>query len=283
MSNYLFSIATPTFNSLSKLKRAIGSVRQQSVRLEHIIQDGLSNDGTSDWLKNQRNLDWASEKDAGMYDAINKAWRRATGDIYSWLNADEQYLPGALETVARFFENNPKIDVVFGNYIVALPSGEIVALRKEIPFRKVYVVNGFLNMQSATIFYRKNLYDRGLLLLDSKYRYAADKDLILRLSDCAVQFAHIPEYLSIFGVDGTNLSTHSKMEDEIEAIRLQNGAFKSSFLRKFIMSGRYFERLFSGAYWPGAVEINYVLDENSKSIPVKSGIASGRYSLDGFK
>lgn len=283
MPNYLFSIATPTFNSLSKLKRAIGSVRNQSVRLEHIIQDGLSNDGTREWLEGQANLNWLSEKDSGMYDAINKAWHRASGDIYSWLNADEQYLPGALEIVARYFENNPKIDVVFGNYVVALPNGEIVALRKEIPFRKAYVANGFLNMQSATIFYRRNLYERGLLKLDSSYRYAADKDLILRLSDNGVAFSHIPEYLSIFGVDGTNLSTHSKMEDEIEIIRQRNGAFKSQFLRRLVMSGRYCERLLSGAYWPASIEIDYVVDENSKSIRIKSGLTSGRYSLDDFK
>ena len=99
-----FSIATPTRNDLDKLKRCIGSVRgQTSVRVEHLIQDAQSTDGTADWLAAEEGLDYRSEADHGMYDAINRAWGRARGQILAWLNSDEQYLPGALARVADFF------------------------------------------------------------------------------------------------------------------------------------------------------------------------------------
>src|SRR5262245_66550074 len=113
-----FSIATPARNSLWTLRRAVGSVRGQGpVPLQHLVQDACSNDGTPEWLALQRDLDARSEPDGGMYDAIGRCWRRADGEILSWLNADEQYLPGSLERVAAAFAADPSIDVVWGNAI----------------------------------------------------------------------------------------------------------------------------------------------------------------------
>ena len=244
MSNIHFSVATPTRNSLDKLKRCVGSVRgQRDVAVEHLVQDARSSDGTPAWLSTQTDLRTVSEADAGMYDAINRAWTRAQGEYFSWLNSDEQYLPGTLAKIQTFFETHPAVDVVFGNYIVADPQGRPVALRREIPFRRIYVANSFLNMQSATIFYRRRLWDSGLLRLNSKYRYASDKELILRIASAGKLIAHIPEYLSVFGIDGTNLSTHRQMTEEAEQVRLAYGAFRSNVLRQIVLLGRRIERL----------------------------------------
>lgn len=90
-----FSVVTPTRNSLTKLKCCVGSVRGQTgVEVEHLVHDACSTDGTVGWLSGQNDLDSVSENDSGMYDAINRGWSRASGDIVSWLNSDEQYLPG---------------------------------------------------------------------------------------------------------------------------------------------------------------------------------------------
>jgi len=68
-----FSVATPTRNNLDKLRRCIGSVRGQTdIGVEHIIQDALSVDGTAAWLESQLDIDWRSEADSGMYEAINR-------------------------------------------------------------------------------------------------------------------------------------------------------------------------------------------------------------------
>ena len=96
-SGVTFSIATPTRNALAKLRRCVGSVQGPfGPSCEQLVQDACSTDGTPEWLFRQPDLKAVSEPDAGMYDAINRAWGRAQGQILSWLNSDEQYLPGTL-------------------------------------------------------------------------------------------------------------------------------------------------------------------------------------------
>lgn len=278
-----FSIATPTRNALAKLRRCVGSVRGQSgVSLEHLVQDALSTDGTADWLQQQvaarTGLAFRSEADTGMYDAINRAWQRSQGGILSWLNADEQYLPGTLTFVASYFGEHPEVDVLFGDYLVADVEGRGVAWRKEVPFRRPYVVNGFLYLASCTLFYRRRLLDQGLLTLDTQYRYAADKDLILRLDAAGARIAHVPRCLSIFGIDGENLSTHPRALEENEAVRVAHGALQPSWLRPALTVGRRVERLLRGAYRTEELQYQYAIDEHP-NYAVKTARLGGRYTL----
>src|SRR5688572_31350980 len=97
-----FSIITPSFRNSEWLKLCVASVADQGVEHEHIVQDGGSDDGTLDWLRIDPRVQAHVEKDAGMYDAINRGLNRATGDIIAHLNCDEQYLPGALPAVEKF-------------------------------------------------------------------------------------------------------------------------------------------------------------------------------------
>lgn len=280
MSEVRFSVATPTRNALEKLRRCVGSVRgQHEVLLEHLVQDGCSSDGTGEWLSRQSDLQALSEEDAGMYDAINRAWARSTGEFLSWLNSDEQYLPGTLAKVQAYFDSNPEVDVVFGDYIVADGTGRPIALRREIPFRAIYAANAFLNTASCTLFFRRRLLDSGLLHLDSRYRYAADKALLLGLARAGKLIRRIPDYLAIFCVDGTNLSTHREMAIEAESIRLANGAFRRHALRRVVMIGRSLERLLGGGYVPRNVRYRFAIDERPRYVEVAGKQIGGRYSL----
>src|SRR5437773_84848 len=104
------SIVTPSFRNSAWLRLCVASVAdQQGVEVEHIVQDAGSDDGTLDWLPTDPRVRAFVEKDSGMYDAINRGLRRASGDILGYLNCDEQYLPGALRAVKDFFEKNPGI------------------------------------------------------------------------------------------------------------------------------------------------------------------------------
>src|SRR5690348_16281526 len=94
-----FSIITPSFRNSDWLKLCIASVADQGVTAEHIVQDAGSDDGTQEWLLKDARVRAFAEKDGGMYDAVNRGLRRATGEILAYLNCDEQYLPGALSTV----------------------------------------------------------------------------------------------------------------------------------------------------------------------------------------
>src|SRR5579859_3783100 len=114
-----FSIVTPSFRNSKWLKLCIASVAdQEGVEFEHIVQDSCSDDGTQDWLPRDPRVRAFIEKDTGMYDAVNRGFRRAQGDILAYLNCDEQYLPGALPAVRQFFERHPEIDMVFGDVVV---------------------------------------------------------------------------------------------------------------------------------------------------------------------
>lgn len=276
----IFSVATPTRNDLTKLRRCIGSVRgQQGVTVEHLVQDACSSDGTPAWLAAQADVQAVSERDRGMYDGIQRCWARARGSYLSWLNADEQYLPGTLAFVQAWFEAHPEVPVLFGDYLVARPDGTAVALRREIPFRRAYVANGFLNTTSCALFFRRELWDRGLLRFDDGLRYAADKDLMLRLHDAGVSIVHVPRVLAIFGIDGHNLSAHTQMEVEAEAVRRRHGALGSRVLRRLVLLGRTAERLLSGGYTRRDFDYRYALDERPSYRDFNAHRLGGRYSL----
>lgn len=281
-----FSVATPTRNALAHLRRCVGSVRGQledkGVSVEHLVQDACSSDGTPAWLAAQQGvqgLQGVSEADAGMYDAIERAWARSRGAYLSWLNADEQYLPGTLAFVQRWFEAHPGVDVLFGDYLVARPDGTAVALRREIPFRRAYVANGFLYAMSCTLFFRRGLRERGLLRFDPSLRYAADKDLMLRLHAAGVTIAHVPRVLAVFGIDGGNLSTHPQMAAEAEQVRLRHGALGSPAMRRLLLLGRTAERLLAGGYGRHDLDYRYALDERPSYRELHARGLGGRYSL----
>ena len=114
------SVVTPSFNSWPWLQLASASVADQGVPLEHVVQDGLSVDGTREWLAHGCPPSVAPEsaRDAGMYDAINRGFSRSRGEILCHLNCDEQYLPGALARVVDYFAQHPEVDILFGDVVV---------------------------------------------------------------------------------------------------------------------------------------------------------------------
>ena len=132
------SIITPSYNMLDYLKRCRASVADQSgVEVEHIVADGGSTDGTVDWLATQGEsmrvgekadsdlipFRFFSGKDGGMYDALNKGFDSASGDVVAWLNCDEQYLEGTLALVAERFKSDPGLGLVFGGALLVSPGG----------------------------------------------------------------------------------------------------------------------------------------------------------------
>jgi GT2 family glycosyltransferase len=273
-----FAVVTPTRNALEKLRRCVGSVRGQvGVSLQHLVQDACSDDGTPEWLARQTGIDWRSEPDAGMYDAINRGWRRSDGAILSWLNSDEQYLPGTLTAVGRYFEQHPKIDFLFGDVLVIDGNGHLIAARRETRLSRAYIANGFLNAHSCTMFFRRRLWDEGLLQLDERYRYAADMDLVLRLFEAGKCHAKLPAYLSAFALDGTNLSCHPRMLEETAEIQRRHRAWHSPWMRRLVTSGRHAERLAGGCYRKVDIEYAYAEDERPSYRTVKALAVGGTY------
>lgn len=116
MNNYKISVITVTLNSEKHIERCIKSVQSQTYQnIEHIIIDGKSNDNTINIINKNKNKNSKiiSEKDNGIWHAMNKGIKNSSGDIICFLNSDDFFYPTALEIV-NFYFNNHDIDFLFG-------------------------------------------------------------------------------------------------------------------------------------------------------------------------
>lgn len=122
----LVSIITPSYNQAKYLEQTMLSVLNQDYpRIEYIVVDGASTDGSVDIIKKYAGklTYWESVTDKGQADAINKGFAHATGEIVAWLNSDDYYLPGAVRAVVKVFEENPDAVLVYGNMLAVDENG----------------------------------------------------------------------------------------------------------------------------------------------------------------
>jgi glycosyltransferase involved in cell wall biosynthesis len=203
-----FTIATPSFRSSDWLRLCIASVAdQEGVTLEHIVQDAGSDDGTLEWLPKDPRVQCFVEKDSGMYDAVNRAWRRARGEILAYLNCDEQYLPGALRAVADYFQAHPEVDIVFGDVVVIGAEGNYRFHRKILPPTLYHTWVCHLASLTCATFIRHSFINQHDLYFDSKLRDVGDGDWMVRALHVGARIASIGQFVSAFGDTGVNMST----------------------------------------------------------------------------
>jgi glycosyltransferase involved in cell wall biosynthesis len=201
-----FSIVTPSYRSSAWLKLCIASVADQQVEAEHLVQDAGSDDGTLDWLSQDRRVKAFVEPDQGMYDAINRGLRRAGGEILACLNCDEQYLPGALAAVGAFFERHHAVEVAFGDVVMVDAQGAYLCHRRMQTPLKYHTWTCHLSTLSCATFFRRQLvYERGFLF-DPRLRDGGDGRWMLRLLQNRVNMAALGSFTSVFTRTGTNMS-----------------------------------------------------------------------------
>ncbi len=200
------SIITPSFRSGRWLPLCIASVVDQGVRHEHIVQDAGSDDGTIDWLTQDSRVRVWVEKDRGMYDAVNRGYRRARADILAYLNCDEQYLPGALARVIDCFQKHPEVEIFFGDCLVVDAAGAYICERRALTPQLVHTWTASnLAFLTAATFIRRRVLEHHKLWFNPDLRSAGDQDWALRLVQKGVKTAVLPEFLSVFTETGTNL------------------------------------------------------------------------------
>jgi hypothetical protein len=201
-----FSIITPSFRNSKWLKLCIASVAdQQGVEFEHIVQDSCSDDGTQDWLPYDKRVRAFIEKDGGMYDAINRGYRRAQGDILAYLNCDEQYLPGALKTVHDFFESHPEIEVALAGTIVVDGNGRYICHRHSMVPHPLHIWFRFSALTSSIFIRRRVIHERGIFF-DTRWRDLGDFHWILALMKNKVPMAVCKSVTSVFADTGENMN-----------------------------------------------------------------------------
>jgi len=208
-----FTIVTPSFRQLEQLECCIASVEdQEGVEVEHIVQDG-GTDGFAEFAKKlaQRWPDrpgyrraMVSEKDRGMYDAINRGFEKAKGSICAYLNCDEQYLPDTLKKVAEAFRSNPRVDLFFGDALVIDEKGNARCWRKVLVPLIGHTWTCHFSAFTAAMFFRRSLLDKGIRF-DTSYRAAADAAWYLKVRQQRAQTGSLGFVTSTFIDSGENL------------------------------------------------------------------------------
>ena len=220
------------------------------------MQDAGSNDGTLDWLPQDRRAKVFVEKDQGMYDAINRGLRRAGGDILAYLNCDEQYLPGALRAAADFFERRSEIDVVFGDIVMVDTQGRYLCHRKVQTPLKYHTWTCQLSTLSCAMFFRRRLVLEAGFFFEPRLRDAGDGEWVVRLLQHKVGMAALGKFTSAFTCTGANMSGGENARRERIELFQSAPAWARTLKPVFILHHRL-RRLLGGMYFqrPFAYEI----------------------------
>ena len=261
MNKCRVSIITPSMNMLPYLKRCHASVADQTgAEVEHIVVDGASQDGTVGWLSGQADLRFITEKDNGMYDAINKGLRIAAGDIVAYLNCDEQYLADILAYVVDYFDANRDIDILFGGALTIRPDGQLISFRKAYPCRWFYIVADHTYLLSCATFWRKKIFLDGHHF-DPSFKSAGDAEFLVQIMRSGYRAAHVKRYLAAFTMTGENLSMVPNDHEVKRLLSMYNPLLAKVRWPLIVM--RRVEKLLNGAYFRNGI-IKYAIYTDDK-------------------
>lgn len=174
----LITIITVVFNGAKTLEQTILSVINQSYsNIEYIIIDGGSTDGTLDIIKEYENKIsfWISEKDDGLYDAMNKGIARAHGEIIGMINSDDWYEPNAVELIITAYSQNPDKKIFHGDRYNIMEDGT-KRIRKFHPSRIKFLYYG-MTYNHPSMFVIKDIYK--VRLFNTKLKALSDYEFVL--------------------------------------------------------------------------------------------------------
>lgn len=208
------SVITITYNSAKTLPRALASVQGQTFAdIEHIIVDGASTDGTLEMIQayadKHKNVKWISEKDSGIYNALNKGIRMASGDVIGFLHSDDVlFAPDSIEHIATIF-NSQDADVVYGD-LQYCHANRVVRRWQSNPFKPSSLKFGWMPPH-PTVYVRRKVYEE-VGPYDEWFRISADYDMILRIFSAGYNAYYIPEVIVSMETGGaSNRNTKARL------------------------------------------------------------------------
>jgi glycosyltransferase involved in cell wall biosynthesis len=218
------SIITVIWNNKETIKNAIDSVLEQTYKnIEYIIIDGASTDGTIDVVKSygDKITKFVSEKDKGLYDAMNKGIVLATGDIVGILNSDDFYIDEfVIEKVVKEFEDK-KVDSVYADLVFVKPKNldKTVRYYDSSHFNPSKFAYGWMPAH-PTFFVKKKIYDKHGVFR-TNFKIAADFDLLARfLYTHKISYSYMQEVLVKMRTGGVSTSFNSIWINNIEQLRV---------------------------------------------------------------
>lgn len=237
-----FSVITVALNSAKHIRGAIESVIAQECHgLQYIVIDGKSTDDTVAIAESYRpmlgdRLIVISEKDSGLYDAMNKGIALATGDVIGILNSDDRYLPGALRAVEQAFLG-ADADIAYGNVEMVDEEGSWIHRPSLAGMRDR------MTLGHPACFVRRTAYQRWGAF-DTRYRFNADYDLLLRCHLAGARFVHVDETLARFHSGGLSSGSFEKRRREVYDIHRRHlGRAHAEWRQLAVVAGVWRSRL----------------------------------------
>jgi glycosyltransferase len=248
------SLITVTYNSAVYLEECINSVmEQQFADIEHIIIDGGSTDGTLDIIKKYEAhiAKWISEKDNGMYDAINKGIRMATGDIVGILNSDDIFASNdVIEAIVNCF-NEYKLDAVYGDleYVNKVNTNKVIRVWKGFSYKRFRFNYGWMPAHPTFYLRRELIGEFGGY--ESHYFTAADYEFMARyLYRYRISARYLPKLIVKMRNGGqSNVTLKSRIRaNRRDYLAMQKNQvpfpFLASVLKPIIKLHQYYYSLF---------------------------------------
>ena len=239
------SVITVSYNAAATIEQTILSViRQDYSNIEYIVIDGGSTDGTVDMIRKYEDkiAYWVSEPDAGIYDAMNKGIRRATGDYLYFLGADDWLRDEAvLCRVSEFIRLHPGYGLYMGNVFLYHPKLRMEK-RQRVFFSPEAVKRGHMYPHQG-MFAQRELLQAGF---DTKYKIAADYKVLLQNVVRGIPFCLMDVDVAYYSVLGTSAGIR-QLNDEYSAIIKEcvgeaylgrmRGLHKTAALRSWVKRG----------------------------------------------
>ena len=228
----LITVITVVFNGEKHLEKAIKSVINQAYdNIEYIIIDGGSSGGTPDIIKQYEShiAYWVSEPDNGIYDAMNKGIKKASGEFIGMLNADDWYEPEIIEKVADkidSLEGDVEDRVIYCdsyNYDEELSPGNKIARKAGRKYWKGMTIS------HQAMFFHRSVYEKlGLYSLD--YRFASDYEFFLRMIKAGIHFEKLDFHGINFRMGGVSTRYMNRSISEVSRIiRTYFGVFSKEY------------------------------------------------------
>jgi glycosyltransferase involved in cell wall biosynthesis len=242
-----FSLITVVYNRVSTIEQTIRSVLDQSYsNIEYIVVDGGSTDGTLDIIRKYESKisRIISEKDNGVYDAINKGIQNATGEIVGILHADDRFAhKNVISQIAEIFHSNPDKDCLFGDvgFVRSREPNKIVRYYSSSIFHPGRFQIGIMPAHPTFYCYKKYFEQYGLYRTDLDI--SADFDLLLRfIYKHQLRYIYLPQIMVLMNLGGksTNgIRSTLKINKENRKVLREHG-IPSSYLHLY---SRYFIKI----------------------------------------
>lgn len=216
------SIITVVYNGETTIESTIRSIiSQKNINLEYIVIDGNSTDSTPDLIRKHRHHinHLVTESDKGIYDAMNKGLKIASGEVIGFLNADDFYnTEDTLSKVVSLFESDPATDLVYGDlvYVDQQNTDKVVRLWQSRPYYNNFFSDGLVPPHPS-FFVRKRAYEKAGHF-NLKFKLAADFEIMFRLLKIYnLKSVYLPTILVRMRLGGaTNRSVSNVMKGNLE-------------------------------------------------------------------